>query len=74
MDRLAGMAQGSGNEAAGKAMIASGAVLIVVGVVVAIAVSPWGGIAAVVGVFDIIIGQMMLRGALGAGGNAGTDG
>ena len=46
-------------------MVASGAVLVIVGIVVAFAVSPWGGIAAVVGIFDIIIGIAMQRGALG---------
>ena len=54
-----------GQSTAGKAMVASGAVLVVVGVVLALAVSVWGGIVAVVGVFDIIIGQMMLRGMMG---------
>ena len=57
------MNQQPGQAASGKAMVASGAVLIVVGIVLALAVSPWGAIVAVVGVFDIIIGQAMLRGA-----------
>ena len=53
-----------GQSGAGKAMVASGAVLVVVGIVVAFAVSPWGGIAAVVGIFDIILGIGMQRGAM----------
>ena len=57
--------------AAGKLMVASGAVLVVVGIVVAFAVSPWGGIAAVVGVFDILLGIAMQRGALGGGADTG---
>ena len=60
------MNQQPGQNAAGKAMVASGAVLVVVGVIVAFAVSPWGGIAAVVGIFDILIGIAMQRGALGS--------
>ena len=54
-----------GQNTAGKAMVASGAVMVIVGVILAFAVSPWGGIVAVVGVFDIIIGQAMLRGMMG---------
>ena len=54
-----------GQNTTGKVLIASGAVMIIVGVVLALAVSVWGGIVAVVGVFDIIIGQMMLRGMMG---------
>ena len=46
--------------------------MIVVGVVLALAVSPWGGIVAVVGVFDVIIGLAMTRGMLGGGPSAGT--
>jgi hypothetical protein len=68
------MTQGTSNATAGKALVASGAVLVVVGVVLAIVVSPWGSIAAVVGVFDILIGQLMMRGTLGTGGNASSDG
>ena len=69
------MNQQPGQNAAGKAMVASGVVLVVVGIVVAIAVSPWGGIAAVVGIFDIIIGIAMQRGVLGGGaGTGGTTG
>ena len=68
------MNQQPGQNPAGKAMVASGVVLVVVGIVVAIAVSPWGGIAAVVGIFDIIIGIAMQRGALGAfTGTGGTE-
>ena len=53
-----------GQSTSGKVMVASGAILVIVGVIVAFAVSPWGAIAAVVGVFDILIGQMMLRGKM----------
>ena len=68
------MNQQPGQNPAGKAMVASGAVLVVVGIVVAIAVSPWGGIAAVVGIFDILIGIAMQRGALGGfTGSGGTE-
>jgi hypothetical protein len=65
------MNQQPGQDTAGKAMVASGAVMVVVGVILAFAVSIWGGIVAVVGVFDIIIGQAMLRGMLG-GSSSGT--
>ena len=68
------MNQQPGQDAAGKAMVASGVVLIIVGVVIALAVSPWGAIAAVVGVFDIIIGQAMLRGMLSGGSSTGGAG
>ena len=47
--------------------------MIVVGVALALAVSPWGGIVAVVGVFDVIIGQAMTRGMLGSGPGRGND-
>ena len=66
------MNQSGGQSPAGKALVASGAVMIVVGVVLAIAVSPWGGIVAVVGVFDIIVGQAMSRGLIGGGPSGGT--
>jgi hypothetical protein len=66
------MNQSGGQSPAGKALVASGAVMIVIGVVLAIAVSPWGAIVAVVGVFDVIIGQAMSRGMLGGGPSSGT--
>jgi hypothetical protein len=65
--------QPAGQPAAGRALVASGVVMIVVGVVLALAVSPWGGIVAVVGVFDVIIGQAMTRGMLGGGPGRGSD-
>ena len=67
------MDQQPGQNAAGRAMVASGAVLVVVGVVVAFAVSPWGGIAAVVGIFDILIGIAMQRGAFGGWTDTGAE-
>ena len=63
------MNQHPGQNSAGKALIASGAVMIVVGVILALAVSPWGGIVAAVGVFDILIGQAMI----GAGSSSGAE-
>jgi hypothetical protein len=64
--------QSSGQSTAGKALAASGVVMIVIGIVLAIAVSPWGGIVAIVGVFDVIVGQAMSRGMLGGGPGGGT--
>jgi hypothetical protein len=64
--------QQPGQNPAGKALVASGAVMVLVGVILAFAVSPWGGIVAVVGVFDILIGQAMLRGMLGSRSSSGT--
>ena len=63
------MNQPAGQSTAGRALVVSGAVMIIVGVVLTLAVSPWGAIVAVVGVFDIIIGQAMQRGMLGGGGS-----
>ena len=68
------MSEGPGQDAAGKAMVASGAVLIVIGVVVGLAVTPWGFAGVALGLFDIVIGQLMLRGALGPKRGPGDTG
>lgn len=72
--RVAAVQSQPGQDAAGKAMVASGALLIVIGVVVGLALTPWGFAGVALGLFDIVIGQVMLRGGLGPRRGPGETG
>jgi len=48
-------------DAAGATIVLLGALFIIVGVIVALAFSPWGWAGVAIGVIDIVIGQMIRR-------------
>ena len=54
-------------DAVGSTIILIGALFVVVGVIVAIAYSPWGWVGVVIGVVEIIVGQLFRRREIGSG-------
>lgn len=55
-------------DAAGSTVVLIGILFIVIGLYVALAVSPWGWAAVAFGVTDVIVGQVIRRAASGRGG------
>ena len=55
-------------DAAGSTVVLIGVLFIVIGLYVALAVSPWGWAAVAFGITDVIVGQIIRRGTFGRGG------
>ena len=55
-------------DALGSTIILIGALFVIFGVIVALAFSPWGWVGVVIGVAEIIVGQVLRRGEFGGDG------